>query len=271
MHVFLLCRFALVLSGPRLAPLTRRPVRHIVCCYSDGSTADCASISVPTRYLGTVTLQQQQPHREHGHRASIPGTLWPGSVVLADYICNPFCPDDLDGKTVIELGAGLGLGSIAAALTGARVIATDLFTTASEQVGEDRRVDPLDLLNANLAAYSHRFKHQPTRANLTWGDDAAAAALPTPDFVIASDVVYPDSAREPLRATIEALCPAGSGAVVLMAHRWRLPPGEDEDFFASFDGLFERSDVPDTMLPPEYRNRDSTGRLPIALMRWTRR
>jgi len=220
--------------------------------------------------MGDVSLLQQRRH-EAGHRASIPGTLWPGSLVLADYIANPFCPDEWDGKTVIELGAGLGLGSIAAARAGARVIATDLFTTVSEQYGENRLADPLLLLRANLEAHASLYKHQPTTASLEWGDVAAAAALPTPDLIVASDVVYPDSAREPLRATIEALCPAGSDAVVLIAHRWRLPPGEDEAYFASFDALYERSEVPAALLPPGYRDRGADGRLPISLLRMTRR
>lgn len=230
-----------------------------------------ASTRVAIGGVGEITLLQQRPHGEHGHRASIPGTLWPGSIVLAEYISNPFCLETWDGKTVVELGAGLGLGSIAAGLAGARVTATDLFTTVSEQYGEDRKVDPGALLRANLDAHAHRFKHPPSAANLMWGDAEAVATLPRPDIIIASDVVYPDSAREPLRATIEALCPAGSDAVVLIAHRWRLPPGVDEEYFASFDALFERSEIPAWMLPPAHREPTADGRLPIAIHRLARR
>jgi predicted nicotinamide N-methyase len=59
--------------------------------------------------------------------------LWPSGTALAHAICGR----DLTGRRVVELGTGLGLVSIAAALAGADVLATDrspeaiAFTTAN--------------------------------------------------------------------------------------------------------------------------------------------
>jgi predicted nicotinamide N-methyase len=47
--------------------------------------------------------------------------LWPSGVALAQHIGSL----DVRGKRVVELGAGLGLPSLAAALAGADVLATD--------------------------------------------------------------------------------------------------------------------------------------------------
>lgn len=82
-----------------------------------------------------------QSHKPSG-RVSMAGTLWEASPLLANYITNPACPieafqrmkihDEDDNarlqpqpSTVVELGSGVGLASLAAAFLGCRVFATD--------------------------------------------------------------------------------------------------------------------------------------------------
>jgi predicted nicotinamide N-methyase len=53
--------------------------------------------------------------------------IWPASVTLSRIIMEDL---DLSGKSVIELGAGVGMSSIAAASMGAQVLATDYSAEA---------------------------------------------------------------------------------------------------------------------------------------------
>lgn len=53
--------------------------------------------------------------------------IWPAAVTLSNAIMESL---DIAGKSVIELGAGVGMASIAAARRGARVLATDYSTEA---------------------------------------------------------------------------------------------------------------------------------------------
>ena len=61
--------------------------------------------------------------------------LWPSSLALARAIAGRA----LRGARTLELGCGLGLPSIAAALAGGRVLATDWSTGAVELHGRQRR------------------------------------------------------------------------------------------------------------------------------------
>ena len=60
--------------------------------------------------------------------ASDPGfygaLLWPGALLLAQLLAAGPC---LRGSTVLELGAGTGLGTLVAAHRGARAIASDVY------------------------------------------------------------------------------------------------------------------------------------------------
>ena len=206
-----------------------------------------SSVTVNLRHGNTHTVTLQQQLVESDGSVSLAGSSWETGFVLADYITNPATGMSWAGKTVVELGSGLGLCSIAAGLMGAAsVCATDNSPTA------------LRLLRDNLDAYAASCTGTLDVQPLTWGDESGLAALPpTPmiDIVMASDVVYQHSARDALRRTICSLCPAGSDTLVLLAHRWRAHPEDDAAFFASFAPLgFEPfAEVEAELLPPEYR------------------
>ena len=125
----------------------------------------------------------------------------------------------LAGRTVVEVGSGVGLVGLAAAALGARVVLTDM-------------PDVLALTRANLAANLDLVRRSRTGSvcvrTLRWGDardmadllaDADATGRRQPDVVLASDVVYQDALFAPLIATLAAL--AGPHTTVLLAARER--------------------------------------------------
>jgi predicted nicotinamide N-methyase len=61
--------------------------------------------------------------------------VWPSAVALAEVLAR----DDVEGLHVLELGCGLGLPSLAAAVRGARVLATDVVPEALDYVRESAR------------------------------------------------------------------------------------------------------------------------------------
>jgi predicted nicotinamide N-methyase len=94
--------------------------------------------------------------------------LWPSGLALADYVGAL----DLRGRRVLELGAGLGLPSLSAALRGAEALATDWAE------------DAVALLEANAARNGIALRaevarwDEPERFGTGW------------DLVLAADVLY---------------------------------------------------------------------------------
>ena len=96
--------------------------------------------------------------------------LWTSAVALADDVARRA----LRGAAVLELGCGLGLPSIAAALAGGRVLATDWSPDAVKATA------------ANAAMNEVRLETE----RVAWGaPDAIVERAPWP-YVIASDVLY---------------------------------------------------------------------------------
>jgi predicted nicotinamide N-methyase len=96
--------------------------------------------------------------------------LWPSARALARRIGSRA----LRGARVLELGCGLGLPSIAAALAGGRVLATDWSAEA------------IAFTERNAAANGARLE----TAVLSWSDARALALRGPWDLVIGSDLLY---------------------------------------------------------------------------------
>ena len=96
--------------------------------------------------------------------------LWPSGVALADALAER----DLRGRRVLELGCGLALPGITAAIAGATVLATDWSpdAVALVRVNAERNGATLD------AAVSSWTDPQPELAGAPW------------DLVLAADVLY---------------------------------------------------------------------------------
>jgi predicted nicotinamide N-methyase len=98
--------------------------------------------------------------------------LWPSGVALARVVAE----QDLAGARVLELGAGLGLPSLAAAMRGAQVLATDW---AEEAVA---------LLRENAAANGIALRAERVR----WDDPGPLLADAPWDVVLGADLLYED-------------------------------------------------------------------------------
>jgi len=96
--------------------------------------------------------------------------LWASGVALARTVAGL----ELDGARVLELGAGLGLRSLAAALAGTDVLATDWS------------VDAVELLRANAARNDIVLRVELVR----WDRPEPLLRAAPWDLVLASDVLY---------------------------------------------------------------------------------
>jgi predicted nicotinamide N-methyase len=117
--------------------------------------------------------------------------LWPSALALADVVAGR----DLAGVRVLELGAGLGLPSLAAAIRGAEVTATDWSAEAVRAA----------------AANAERNGIALTALRWRWTDDREPLGGPF-DLVLASDVLYERRNAPWLLAALPALVTAGGEA-----------------------------------------------------------
>ena len=115
--------------------------------------------------------------------------LWPSSTILANFIIGAGVPRG----PLVELGAGVGLVSIAAAMAGHAVMATDYYD------------DSLAFARANSF---RNLGYEFDTALLDWR--AVPDSFPRYDVVVASDVLY-ESRYAPLVAGVFDRLLAGNG------------------------------------------------------------
>jgi predicted nicotinamide N-methyase len=149
--------------------------------------------------------------------------LWPSALGLARAVCGRA----LRGARTVELGCGLGLGGLAAALAGGRVLATDWSADAVAFAAANARRNGLALETAVV----------------DWARPDAIVDRAPWDFVIASDVLYERRNGDLLLDLLPRL--VEPGGEVWIADPGRLPA---QDFFAAADDAFERRQVRDREL-----------------------
>jgi predicted nicotinamide N-methyase len=113
--------------------------------------------------------------------------LWPSGLALAEEVAGR----ELHGRRVLELGCGLGLPSLAAALAGADVLATDWSP------------DAVALLRRNAARNGISLAVE----DVSWFDPGPLAARAPWDLVLAADVLYERRNVSPLLALLPRLGP----------------------------------------------------------------
>lgn len=118
--------------------------------------------------------------------------LWPSAVALA----RALVALDLEGRSVLEVGCGLGLPGIVAARRGASVLATDWSPDALTSAERNARRNGIELETALLA----------------WASPGDLAAPGPWALVLAADVLYERRNVEPLLELLPRL-----GVEVLLA------------------------------------------------------
>jgi predicted nicotinamide N-methyase len=113
--------------------------------------------------------------------------LWRSGVALA----REFDGEPLEGMRVVELGCGLGVPSIAAALAGASVLATDSSAEA------------LDLVARSADANGVRVE----TAMVDWAEPGELLSRAPFDLVLAADVLYERPSVAQLLSLLPRLAP----------------------------------------------------------------
>ncbi|ROL49776.1 Methyltransferase-like protein 23 [Anabarilius grahami] len=117
--------------------------------------------------------------------------VWPCAVVLSQYVW--MAREELQNKTVLELGAGVSLPGVVAAKCGAHVILSD-----SAEL-------PLCLRNCRRSCDVNNLPDMPV-IGLTWGRvSPELLSLPAVDIVLGSDVFYEPEDFEDVLVTISFL------------------------------------------------------------------
>jgi predicted nicotinamide N-methyase len=129
--------------------------------------------------------------------------LWSSSIALAHDVARR----SLRGARVLELGCGLGLPSIAAALAGGRVLATDWSADAVRAAADNAQRNEVELETAVVG----------------WGSPGPIVARAPWRFVIASDVLYERRNVALLLELLPQLVDAGGEVLIADPQR---PPAE---------------------------------------------
>lgn len=120
--------------------------------------------------------------------------LWASARVLADWLV---ATPPLPSGTALELGAGLGLPSLAASLRGDRVIATDYEPDALAFAARNAAQNGLSLEVEALDYRAWPERHRRAHAS-----------------ILGSDLLYEARAVEPLAASIDFALAEGGEAIV---------------------------------------------------------
>jgi predicted nicotinamide N-methyase len=137
--------------------------------------------------------------------------LWPSARALATHLATL----DLHGVRAVELGCGLALPSVAAALRGAEVLAVD------------RDADAVRIAEANGERAGGGVRGLVADLSDATGELAAAGPF---DLVLAADVLYESVLADALATLIPSLAAAGGRA--LIAFPW---PGQADGLARSLE------------------------------------
>lgn len=147
-------------------------------------------------HTGAVLTEADETHAIvlKTHRLPYGVSLWPSAIALSHEIASR--PEAFRGRSVLELGAGVGLPGIVAASLGARTVQTDRDELSLHLCKRNGERNGVKGIAYRLADWT------------TW-DDAGRY-----DWIIGSDILYGESLHPNLRRIFETNLVAG-GRVLL--------------------------------------------------------
>ena len=152
--------------------------------------------------------------------------MWPSAKTLVDHISAGAWPHELEGKRVLELGCGVGLGGLAAGYVGADVVLTDRDEAVLRRASENLQ------LNRQLI---EREGGSATVAPLTWGHKRRMQEVLDEhgpfDIILGSDLLYSRASYGDLLTTI---------AFFSLPHTrtWLACPSRDEGLGLGYGGNY---------------------------------
>lgn len=155
---------------------------HLMCGSCGVRLTKIADLEVLLEDVDPVTFAEDE-------RLPYWAELWPSSVALAQYVAHD---DDLVGRQVLELGCGLGLVGVVAAMHGAHVLCTDYEADALAFARYNARRNACSEMHFRL---------------VDWRQPALQRQY---DVILASDVIYEARNFDPLVALLQR-CLARSG------------------------------------------------------------
>ncbi|CAH0391417.1 unnamed protein product [Bemisia tabaci] len=170
--------------------------------------------------------------------------VWDAALVLSKYL-EVSCAKSpwLQGRKILELGAGVGCVGIVAACLGGDVIVTDL-------------PEILPLLEKNISANFQQIEGTGGKISaqtLRWGDAENIKLLPKPDIILMADVIYYEESVEALVSTLLLL--SDKNTTLILCHEKRQSEKQKEIFDAFYKRAkehFKFSAVPPSEQHPDY-------------------
>ncbi|CAG4947006.1 unnamed protein product [Parnassius apollo] len=151
-------------------------------------------------------LDVERPHKavikiEHSSKTKIAFVglqVWRGAFLLGDLLIHLGLNGELEGKSVLELGAGTGLTSFVAALYAKKVVCTDIDLGGI-----------LELIKLNAKYNSHLIKSQfnimPLDFTQTEWSRQLSDEISNVDIIVAADVIYDDDITAAFVSTVQKI------------------------------------------------------------------
>ena len=192
--------------------------------------------------IGNSYLQiQERPNQQD----STAFTVWDGGILLADYL-QAVPEETVRGKRVLELGSGLGLAGLTAAVLGAKcVLLTDLpdvIPLLSQNAMTNRMMwQAAGCSNVTCAALDW-FNPNPLPVPLDTEGNASASFPGSWDVILLADCVWTLDLVNPLIQTLKALIKqtrTAAGELQLLVSYQRRGAHAHEAFWNSIASLFD--------------------------------
>ena len=139
---------------------------------------------------------------QHNRECDLWSRIWSTSRLLAELILSPCVSPYIKGSSVVEIGAGMALCGLAAALSGGRVLVTDSSNSALELVLQNASLNNLSI--SQLCAQKLDWHHRPSNCD-----------VPKHDILLGSDVLFLGANCQALVETILERTRLGGCALIL--------------------------------------------------------